>query len=223
MTNDMVSKSNLPKYIAAKILIGALASAAALSITACAHSDKKVEAAKAETKKEETAPVAAKKSPDAGSSIEAKQVAAEEEATFVTEINFAKTKTNLTVEDKSKLKKIFEQATSKGQIEDIKSVAWADSEYPSVHTKKLSQSQVVLAKNRNLAIQVYFNSLNQSTAKKFSAYNMAERPDAVSALVGTPNARIKKSLEVAGIPNTDTSVKNPAKASKAIVMIILKD
>jgi len=34
---------------------------------------------------------------------------------------------------------------------------------------------------------------------------------------------MKKSLEVAGIPNTDTAVKAPPKASKAIVMVLIKE
>lgn len=215
------------KHFSKSVLNGIITMAIAASLGACASSEKKTEgkkeSAKAATKKEEVAPIAAKKAPDAGSSIEAKEVAAEEQATFVTEIQFPKKKMALTAEDKAKLKKIFEQARVRGQVADIKSVAWADSEYPSVHTKKLSKAQITLAQNRNSSIENYFKSLNEATGSKFSSYNMAERPDAVSTLLGTANARIKKSLEVAGIPNTDTSVKNPSKASKAIVMIILKD
>ena len=194
---------------------------ASLALFACAHgNDKKGEA---EHPKEAELPVAKKSAPDAGSSIEAKQVAAEEEATYVAEIKFPKTKSTLTANDKERLKKIFDQAAAKGQIEDIKSVAWADSEYPSVHTKKLPTAERLLADHRNQAIETYFKELNGKTASKFSAYNMAERPNAVAEMLGTPNARIKKSLEVAGIPNTDTSNKTPSKASKAIVMIILKN
>lgn len=208
------TQKNFSKSVLNALITVAIAS----SLSACASSDKK-----SESKKEAVAPIAAKKAPDAGSSIEAKEIAAEEQATFVTEIQFPKTKVELSTDDKAKLKKIYEQAKVRGQVADIKSVAWADSEYPSVHTKKLSKAQISLAQHRNNSIESYFKSLNEATGSKFSGYNMAERPDAVSALLGTANARIKKSLEVAGIPNTDTSIKNPSKASKAIVMIILKD
>jgi len=52
---------------------------------------------------------------------------------------------------------------------------------------------------------------------------MAERPNIIKEFVGSSEARLKKSLERAGIPNTDTSVKFPAKASRAILLIDLKE
>jgi hypothetical protein len=39
-------------------------------------------------------------------------------------------------------------------------------------------------------------------------------------LFNTSDAQIKKSLETAGIPTTDTTVKVPSKASKSIVMVL---
>ena len=179
--------------------------------TACAHSNS-------------TAPdkPVAQAAPEAkGPSIEAKQLAASEQAPFVTEVKFTKNKQELTQASEDKLSKLLNDAQSHGQIEDVKVIAWADEEYPSVHTKKLSISQRALAKHRAEEIKSYVHKLDSQA--KVDTYNMAERPGMIGETFRTENARVKKALEVAGIPNTDTSVKTPSKASKAIVLVILKE
>lgn len=179
-------------------------------LTACAHAPP---AQQEEAKRAATQPPAP--------SIEAKQLAAEEQAPYVTEIKFAKGKRHLTTEDRKQLDKLVASAKIHGEVSDIKVVTWADEEYPSPSTKRLSDRQVKLAKRRNDDIKTYLQSLEHKA--NIDTYNMAERPGALSELFSTSNARIKKALEVSGIPNTDTSVKSPAKASRSIVMVILKD
>jgi hypothetical protein len=154
-------------------------------------------------------------------SIEAKQVAAEEEAPYVTEFAFKKNDASLTPAARAKLAKLYKNAKAKGEIEDVRVITWADEEFPSVHTKTLPKAQQDLVDRRNAEIENYLESLDKDTDVK--TYSMAKRPGLLADLLSTTDARIKKSLEVAGIPNTHTSVKRPSKASKSIVMFLLEE
>lgn len=171
------------------------------------------------TKEEERATVG--QAPPAGPSIEAKQVAAEAEASEVTEISFAKGKQTLGTEAKRKLSAMIDRARKAGAIDEINVLVWADREFPSVNTQKLSKDQRTLAERRGEEIEKFLNSVDKDA--EVNAFSMAERSSALERLFGTEDSRLKKSLEVAGVPNTDTSVKAPAKASKAIVMVRLKE
>lgn len=198
-----------------KFIESGLLLSVAFFITHCAHQQ-------STTSADTTPSAAVKKIPaPAAPSIEAKQLAAENEASYVTELVFRKGKNQLSPDAHTQLSKVLDQARAHGQIQDVKVITWADAEYPSANTKALSAGQVKLATRRNDEIKRFIKNLDR--AVNVTTYNMAERPGAVSELFGTSNAHIKKSLEVAGIPNTDTTVKLPAKASKSIVMVILKD
>lgn len=156
----------------------------------------------------------------AGISMEAKQLAAEEKAPYVTEFGFSKGSTKIPDAAKTQLNNLITKANAAGKISEIKVVTWGDSEYPSVHTKKLSKSEVDLVQKRNNSIESFIATVaNGASVKKIS---MAERPGAISELVGTNDAQVKKSLEQAGIPTTDTSVKMPSKSSRSIVIISLE-
>lgn len=152
--------------------------------------------------------------------IEATQVAAEQNAEFVMEINFNKKEKELSKENKAKLHKFLGDASRKGELSQVKVISWADSEYPSVHTKRLSVEERKVANDRNNAIKSYIDEKKMNI--DVGTYSMAERANALKEFVGTSEARVKKSLEIAGIPTTDTSVKFPSKASKSIIMIIMK-
>ena len=188
-------------------------------LVSCTHGEKKGEAEKPVNAE---APASVKAAPNAGSSIEAKQLAATEQATYVTEIKFDKKKAVLSKEDKARLKKIYEQAKAAGTVGEIKAISWADAEFPSVNTKKLPDAELKLARDRNESITQYYKKIAADPAVTIHGYSMAERSTMISSLFGSDDAQIKKSLEVAGIPNTDTSSKVNAKASKSIVMIFLK-
>lgn len=159
--------------------------------------------------------------PPTGPSMEAKQVAAEEQAPYVTELGFRKGKRSLSAADQSKLNRVIADAKAHGKIDEVRVISWADEEYPSVHTKKLSSNQRKLADGRNSEIKDYIHGIDGGA--NVESYNMAERPGALSEMFSTSNARVKKALEVAGIPTTDSGVKMPAKASKAIVLVIMKE
>lgn len=186
-----------------KILSVVAGSAVIFGLAACSSSRKN------ETATESTKP-----------SQEALIAANENEAAYVAEISFKKGSAVLTPQSKAQLTNLVQNAKSAGKIDDVKVVTWADMEYPSVNTSKLSQAQRKLAEDRNKEIKKYLETAEKGI--DVDAYNMAERPGALSRLMGTENARIKKSLEVAGIPNTDTAVKIPPKASRAMVMVILE-
>ena len=158
--------------------------------------------------------------PPMGASIEAKELAAEEQAPYVTEFKFRKGKQNLVAADVARLRKFLEEAKTHGEIAELKVISWSDMEYPSVHTKKLSQSQRKLAGGRGAEIKKLVHEYDPGL--KIEEFNMAERPNALGEWMGTANSRIKKSLEVAGIPNTDTSVKTPAKSSRSMILVMLK-
>lgn len=173
-------------------------------IISCASSDKKTSAKEDHT----------------STSVEAQQVAAENEAAAVAEIQFVKGKTTLTKEAQSRLRELIKNTPSTKAIDNVKVISWADHEYPSVHTVELSKEQRKIADARIEAISSFLKKNGQNaTIEKF---NMAERPNALESFFETEDASIKKSLETLGIPNTDTSVKSPGKSSKAIVMVVLK-
>ncbi len=155
-------------------------------------------------------------------SMESKQLASEEETNLVTEITFAKGKAYISDEARKDLQALQRKAASRGKIEEIKVITWGDQEYPSVHEKKLSESQQKIVKMRNDALEKYLSGLSQDDAK-IETFSMAERPDALNKLFSSDEAQIKKSLETAGIPNTDTTVKVPGKASKSVVIFIMEE
>ncbi|MGZ5279186.1 MAG: hypothetical protein ACXWC9_04545 [Pseudobdellovibrionaceae bacterium] len=154
-------------------------------------------------------------------SIEAKQLAAEQEAPFVTEVTFKKGSSVLTPDAKQRLETLFKRVQSDQTVEEVKVITWADEEYPAASTKSLSKGQKEVAEDRNKELKRYLN--NKNSDLKVSAYNMAERPSAFTNFLGTSDSRIKKSLESAGIPTTEAKNKATAKASKAIVMLIMKE
>lgn len=175
-------------------------------MSACAHDEK-------QDLKEPTKAAIEKGAP----SIEAKQVAAEEQAAFVAEIKFAKNKHNLSSSAKAAIQKLVAQSKKSGDLSEIQIAVWADQEYPSVHTKTLSSEQVELAKQRGQEISNLIATTEKTVEPK--VHNMAERPSLWGDLVKNAGARLKKAFEVAGVPNSDTSVKSPSKASHAVILL----
>ncbi|WP_413942775.1 hypothetical protein [Bdellovibrio sp. HCB-162] len=148
----------------------------------------------------------------------ARQVAAAEEAPYVTEFSFAKGSSELSETAKQDLRRLITDAKRNSNIKELKVISWADKEYPSKSTKKLSSAERDLVKKRNDAIRDYVK--DYSTGIDVDTYSMAERPGAIKEMLNTSDARVKKSLETAGIPTTESTVKSPSKASKSIVMVI---
>jgi len=154
--------------------------------------------------------------PSIGASIEAKQLAAQMNSDEVAEVNFIPQTAKLTTLSQKQLKDGIETALSHGRLERIAVISWADEEYPSPSEPKLSKEQRKLVDARNYAIKEILRKYDEKPIIRL--YSMAERPSTVDKFLSNRDFKIKKSLEQAGIPNTDTSVKVPAMSSKAIVL-----
>ena len=153
-------------------------------------------------------------------STEAKIVAQKEKASYVLQIVFDKGSSTLSTVAKDGLDEILQRARRDGTVEDVKVIAWADHEYPSATKKELSKPQRDLAERRAKSIDHYVKPQTDATIDN---YNMAERPNALQKMVSTSDARIKKSLEDAGIPTTANDLRHPENAQKAMVLIVLKE
>ena len=154
-------------------------------------------------------------------SQESKTIAKEENASYVTDLSFDHNSAKLDSGSQEKLDQILKRAKSDGKIEDIKVISWSDSEYPKEGHKKLSRAQNDLAARRANNIKKYLKEADSSL--DVDTFNMAERPNSVSKLFNTDNAKIKKSLETAGIAHENSKNRYPAKAGKSTVMVILKE
>lgn len=152
---------------------------------------------------------------------ETKSAASQANATFVTEVAFNEGSDALTNGSQQNLTDLISRAKSTGQIDEVKIVSWADREYPAEAAKKLAKQERDLANNRNTRIKDFLKNVDRSL--DIDAVNMAERPGTLSKLFNTDSAKIKKSLEVAGISQTGSPAYAFQKAGKSMVMIILKD
>lgn len=151
-------------------------------------------------------------------SAAAKHLAVDEEASYVTEFSFSKGSAELSGIAKQDLRRVISDAKQTGRIKELKVITWGDSEYPSIRAKKLSPAEVDLVQKRNDAIRDFVKSYSQGT--DVETYSMAERPGAIKELFNTSDVRVKRSLEGAGIPNTEMSTNTTPKSSKSIVMVI---
>ncbi len=150
---------------------------------------------------------------------EAKVAGQGENASFIVQIKFSPHSAGLTTLAKDILDQSMSKARRSGTIDEVKVLAWADAEYPSKENKHLSKNEQNLAAKRNQAINNY---LHQQTNASVKTYNMAERPNAMETLLSTSDARIKHTLEEAGMATTAYNLRSPENASKAVVMVILK-
>lgn len=153
-------------------------------------------------------------------SREAQQAARAEDASHVAEFSFPKGSSELTETAKQDLRQVIDQAKRSGDIKDLKVITWGDAEYPSKEEKKLSSTERDLVKKRNKAIRDYIKTYNNEI--DVETYSMAERPGILKEMLNTPDVRVKRSLETAGIQSSGKTVRAPAKASKSVIMVILE-
>ncbi|HXH32638.1 MAG TPA: hypothetical protein VNJ01_17705 [Bacteriovoracaceae bacterium] len=153
-------------------------------------------------------------------SMESKILASQEESNLVTEISFSKGVASISGAAKKELSALFTKAKSRGTVDDIKVITWGDREYPSKMDKELSEVQVNLVEKRNDAIKAYFEGIDKDA--DVEVFSMAMRPGMINKLMSGDDAKIKKSLEASGIPNTDSKGKTASKASKSIVIFTLE-
>lgn len=144
---------------------------------------------------------------------------AQDQPQEMTEIDFNKGKTDLTPESKKKIQRLVDTAQRQGSIANVKAITWGDLEYPSVHNSNDLDKDVTLVVKRNDVLGKYLKKLLED--KDVEMFNMAEREVSINQIA--TDEKIRTSLEIAGIPNTDTSVKVPGKASKSIVIFIMEE
>ncbi|WP_408097179.1 hypothetical protein ACJVC5_19270 [Peredibacter sp. HCB2-198] len=134
------------------------------------------------------------------------------------EISFKKGSDKLTPKAKEEMEQLYQKFNHEG-ITKAKALTWGDLEYPSVHNSKDIDNDTTLVVKRNLALGTYLKKLTE--IEDVTMINMAERSAAINKISTDEN--IKEPLESAGIPNTDTAVKVPGKASKSIVIFIKEE
>lgn len=152
---------------------------------------------------------------------ESVQAAAKMNASLVTEVSFGEASADLTDDARTALKNMVADAKKRGEIDEIKVVAWADQEYPANQQSQLSRADRELAKRRADSVEQYLK--NALEVSDVDTYNMAERPNSLENLLNTSDAQVKNGMEAAGIPTTASEARELGKASRAVVMVIMED
>lgn len=157
-------------------------------------------------------------------SSETKNLANSIGATELTEIKFTESSTGLTADQKKEIDQVIANARSKGNIEEVKIMAWADKEYP-MNQEKYSSQDIEIANKRLNAIQNYVKK--QLKVSDVDVYNMAERPNKLEELFKTTDARVKQKAEAGGAAPKEADNKGwfnlKGQASKALVMVVPKE
>lgn len=159
----------------------------------------------------------------ARASADIRQVAYEQEAAYVAELKFKKGSDELSVADRRKINRMMREAEAAGKISEVKVISWADQEYPTAEQKKLADGQRKLAADRNKEIANFVKNTPDGKAVGVAEYSMAQRPSVFQKIFKTDDARLKGSLEAAGIPDGEAKDKHVAKASRSVVMVFLKE
>ncbi len=150
-----------------------------------------------------------------------KRLAAEEESSLFTELSFTRGHTTMSKRAQEDLRRLYEVARQKGKIDEVKVITWADTEYPSTDLIRLPKSDRRLVNRRNDAIEDYIDGLDKTI--DVDRFSMAERPSTYEILFSTEDARVKRTLVKAGIPDSGSASKVPRKASKSIVIFVMDD
>lgn len=135
----------------------------------------------------------------------------------VTNVSFDKGTAALTDSEKGDLSSAISDARSKGKIQEIKVLAWADREYPQ-NGEKAAKQDVSLAENRADVIKNYLKK--ELDVSKVTVYNMAKRPNTIQELFKTSDDRVKQALEANGAIQTSGKTDGSSQASSALVMVI---
>ena len=141
--------------------------------------------------------------------------------TRYTTLEFSKGKSELTNASKENLKNFLAKSHQTDRaINDIRILAWADTEYPANKKNNIPKSQVILASERAQGIRDYLE-VDLKEENDIDAYNMARRPDLLSKMFRSDEYDVKNAFETTGTTASrlpDGSVSY-TKASKAIVII----
>ncbi len=132
-------------------------------------------------------------------------------------ISFPKGSSSLSESNKMKIEKLTSSAQKKGEIEEIKVLAWADKDYPSAG-QHAARSDIQLADRRADMIKNYIeDSLN--TDADVDSHNMAKRPMVLSKYLKTDDYQIKSHIE----SNQEAKEFLDNRDSKAVIMVEYED
>lgn len=182
-----------------------------LSIAAgCSHSERKAEKQAAQEKM-------AREQAQSRAATEA--AAREAEAKKYVEIQYDEGSATLSDSAKESIKSALVKAKDEGKLDEVIVLSWADENYPSKESKKLSKQQRDLANQRNKNVKEYLESMRDVDV---DAYNMAERPSAFSKLFNTADSELKNSMLEAGLSTTADKADYASKASHSVILIKTK-
>jgi len=149
-------------------------------------------------------------------------VAQRNDASYYTEITFARGSAKLADSDCEAIKNLVDQSLKAGPIDQIKVITWSDDSYPAKGMKKLSRYEQKIADERNTKIREFLTENYPLLDVK--VYSMAKRPNVLQNLFNTADAKTKKTYEDAGVVavnDSDHEVKN--QNSKSLILSVLKD
>jgi hypothetical protein len=146
-------------------------------------------------------------------------VAIKANASDFVEIEFKKNSSVLTESAKFSLNSLIKDAKQDGQIDEVIVLSWSDEEYPSKKLKKLPKFQKELADKRNKSVESYIKTMRTI---EVNAFNMAERPNAITKLFETTDSKLKNSLLAAGLPTTADPAQYASKSSHSVILIKVK-
>ncbi len=134
---------------------------------------------------------------------------------------FEEGKARLTDDSKERLQGLRERALASGKdIQEVKILAWADSEYPHRPGDSKTRREEQLAQKRARELRDYLRE-DLLGREDYEAFNMAKRPNILSRLLKGEDYQVKQSYQKSGATATTLpdGTLSYNKASKAIVII----
>lgn len=129
----------------------------------------------------------------------------------------------LTRAGKVELTRLVEEARSKGEIDKVRVLSWADREYPR-DGEEIARVETYLADERATVVQEFLEE--QLKVSDVDTFNMARRPGTLKRIFRTPEFRVKDQAEESGIAPSALEVNHffeDPRASTALVVADLKE
>lgn len=143
------------------------------------------------------------------------------EGVHYTTVIFDKGKSSLEGLSRQDLMQLVKKAQrQKFPIDEIRILAWADTEYPDKVSGETSKEDIQIASERALEIKDFLKAKFKD-ANDIDSFNMAKRPDLLSKVLRDDEYKVKEAFETSGATSSklpDGSISY-TKASKAIVII----
>lgn len=118
---------------------------------------------------------------------------------------------------RQELDQMLREATARGNITEVNVIGWADANY-AVLNEAAPVAQVELARNRLRIVEDYLLARSSGNAVTIRTHNLAQRPSALSELIGSADAGTKTSLASMGI----TDGTSTSRASRAVVLVSIR-